>query len=218
MTTSPYFIKPNVNNAGIDPIQGYDIEVWAQYEEGAPNNTGSNLALFGRFQTITLSIRDATETYLELGERIPTYLNGEIQIAWVLEQGLVDLRFLQRTFGVTQMNRSSLLDRSPRFQISFDVNARGLNATNATFGTPYNPQDLIQKTNPTALTAERSIQGRIELVRCKVDSVSMGAMAGRRVAALRWEGVSEGWLFNDESEQKDLNLINSNVVSSGVNL
>ena len=72
MSTSPYFVKPNVNNAGIDPIQGYDIEVWAQYDGNEPSS--NNLALFGRFQTITLSIRDATETYLELGERIPTYL------------------------------------------------------------------------------------------------------------------------------------------------
>lgn len=214
MTTSPYFIKPNVNNAGIDPIQGYDIEVWAQYEEDGA--TGNNaLALFGRFQTITLSIRDATETYLELGERIPTYLNGEIQIAWVLEQGLVDLRFLQRTFGVTEMNRSSLLDRSPRFQISFDTNARGLQASNATFGTPYNPQNLIQRINPAGLNNERSIRGRIELVRCKVDSVSMGAMAGRRVAALRWEGVSEGWLYHENSEQADTALV-SNAVNSGI--
>ena len=216
MTTSPYFIKPNVNNAGIDPIQGYDIEVWAQYEGNSNDTSGNNLALFGRFQTITLSIRDATETYLELGERLPTYLNGEIQIAWVLEQGLVDLRFIQRTFGVTEMNRSNLLDRSPRFQISFDVNARGLNATNATFGAPYDPQNLIQRPGPVALTSDRSIQGRIELVRCKVDSVSMGAMAGRRVAALRWEGVSEGWVYHETSQQANTSLI-TNVINSEVN-
>jgi hypothetical protein len=205
MTTSPYFVKPNVNNAGIDPIQGYDIEVWAQYEGGEPS--GDNLALFGRFQTLTLSIRDATETYLELGERLPTYLNGEIQIAWVLEQGLVDLRFLQRTFGVTKMSRSDLLDRSPRFQISFDVNAQGLREGNfTTVGTPYNPRNLISRTSPTLLESNRSSKGRIELNRCKVDSVSMGAMAGRRVAALRWEGVAEGWQFVD-SEQPDVSLV-----------
>jgi hypothetical protein len=199
---TPYFVKPNVNNAGLDPIQGYDIEVWIQYDDETPSRVGDFTALIGRFQTLTLSVRDATETYLELGHRLPTYLNGEIQIAWVLEQGLIDMAFLQRTFGVGGMSRSDLLDRSPRFSISFDVNAHGLRDGNfTTIGNPYDPVSTIRRNNPrTSAGLERESQGRIELRRCKVDSISMGAMAGRRVAALRWEGVAEGWEFYASSQ------------------
>jgi len=53
-----------VNNTGLDPLQGFDFEVWAQ------DVTSGGVAFFGRFQSLTLSVRDATETYLELGQRI----------------------------------------------------------------------------------------------------------------------------------------------------
>jgi len=212
-STYNYFESAPVDNAGLDPVQGFDIEVWAQ-----DTVTGA-IALFGRFQTITLSVRDATETYLCLGERMPTYLNGEIQIAWVLEQGLVDINFLNRTFGLSSMTRSNHISRGPRFQISFDVSAAELDIwtetgssgrtqnTNASdlFGTTntinsdwqfqggYGGGTTNRLNNVQVPTTVRT-QGRIELQRCKVDSISMGAMSGRRAAALRWEGVAEGWV------------------------
>ena len=40
-----------------------------------------------------------------------------------------------------------------------------------------------------------------DLLRCKVDSVSLGVMPGRRVAAVRWEGVSEGITYHQDSVQ-----------------
>ena len=221
MTVNPYdyFEAAPVNNAGLDPIAGFDVEVWVQ------DSVTGQVAIFGRFQTITFSVRDATETYLELGMRIPTYLNGEIQIAWVLEQGLVDMNFLNRTFGVSAMARSGFLSRGPRFHITFDVDAWQLQAATASnmvpneYGefptqssnassssTSINNTSLLtsggaayapKSSNSTRSTAgfekQRRTVGRIELTRCKVDSVSMGAMAGRRVAAVRWEGVAEGW-------------------------
>ena len=108
-----------VNNAGIDPIQGFDFDCWMQ------DSTNGEIAIFGKFQSLTLSIRDATETYLELGQRIPIYLNGEIQIAWVLEQGMLDMAFVVRTFGIQKIRRDQLISRGPRFHISFDAKAMG---------------------------------------------------------------------------------------------
>ena len=207
-----------VNNSGIDPIQGFDFECWAQ------DSTTGQVAFFGRFQSLTISVRDATETYLELGQRIPIYLNGEIQIAWVLEQGLVDMGFITRTFGIHNIRRDQLISRGPRFHIAFDANAADRKDQTAS---SYEEKEagafltretsLLQgslgksplgvnyftsgQTSTKGLTSGPANSGRYEMMRCKVDSVSLGAMPGRRVAAVRWEGVSEGISFVKESLQ-----------------
>ena len=212
-----------VNNAGIDPIQGFDFECWAQ------DTASGEIAFFGRFQSLTLSIRDATETYLELGQRIPIYLNGEIQIAWVLEQGLLDMAFVVRTFGVQDITRgrSQTLSRGPRFHIAFDADAADRVSTIAGITTaPVNDpssartgvgtnQTLRGNPNNNNITSAGNVgknagayfktprpDGRYELMRCKVDSVSLGIMPGRRVAAVRWEGVSEGITYVPQTVQE----------------
>lgn len=223
-----------VNNSGIDPIQGFDFECWAQ-----DTHTGS-IAFFGRFQSLTLSVRDATETYLELGQRIPIYLNGEIQIAWVLEQGLVDMAFVARTFGVSKIRRDQLVGRGPRFHIAFDANAAGrVNQTadsidnlsrtrlgdgnsRANFDTETAGFESFfegAQTGGEVKSDKPTGSGRYELMRCKVDSVSLGIMPGRRVAAVRWEGVSEGITFYSESVQtfKSNVGIGGAVVNSAIN-
>jgi hypothetical protein len=210
-----------VNNAGIDPIQGFDFECWAQ-----DTHTGQ-VAFFGRFQSLTVSIRDATETYLELGQRIPIYLNGEIQIAWVLEQGLVDMAFIVKTFGIENIRRDQVIARGPRFHIGFDANAAdrvsdanqnvspirtNLQSNNGlrAFGADSRQNGLFNseryktvsgKLTDNAKYDEAQSQGRYEMMRCKVDSVSLGVMPGRRVAAVRWEGVSEGITYHLQSIQ-----------------
>lgn len=113
-----------VNNTGNDPLQGFDVELWVQ------DVCTGLIAWFGKFQSLTVSVRNATETYLELGQRIPIHLDGEIQIAWVLEQGAVDWNVIERTFGVPMLRRDSFITRGPRFQISYDVNAPELTYAN----------------------------------------------------------------------------------------
>lgn len=176
------------------------------------------VAFFGRFQSLTVSVRDATETYLELGARIPIYLNGEIQIAWVLEQGLVDMSFIVKTFGVKHIRRDQVLTRGPRFQIAFDANAAELvNWSNANQGQQKGESgnwlrgqrqqsNFVNSTtaveNASSLDASQpQAAGRYEMQRCKVDSVSLGIMPGRRVAAVRWEGVSEGISYLQDTVQ-----------------
>jgi hypothetical protein len=219
--------KAPVNNIGLDPIQGFDIAAWMQ------DSASGQIALFGDFQSITLTIRDSTETYLPLGTRFPVYLNGEIQIAFVIEQGLVDMNFMQRTFGVQNMVREQLVTRGPRFQLTFDANAYELaknyidiagknGASNGqinyrTGGTTFN--QIVGGSNSNfaanklstgasigtqAVTYNQPVplaQGRYELQRCKIDSLSVGIMPGRRVIAQRWEGVAEGIRFIPESLQ-----------------
>lgn len=202
-----------VDNTGLDPLSGYDFEVWSQYSDDG------SIALVGKFQSLTVSFRNATETYIELGQRIPIYLDGEFQIAWVLEQGLVDTQFAVNTFGGANIRRDKYIGRSPRFHITFDMNAYELTASqnsgradSSSIVRAGSQQAAVF--NPTGGTFEASIPsggvnnsqrkatGRYELMRCKVDSVSMGAMAGRKVAAIRWEGVSEGYTFSDKSFQE----------------
>lgn len=207
----------SVNNTGLDPLQGFDFFVWVQ------DVCTGKLAWFGLFQSLTLSIRDATETYLELGQRFPIQLNGEINIAWVLEQGLVDMRFVERTFGVKQLRRDMYVTRGPRFQISFDANAAelekeyGINTfgtMNRTLGDTFGSDELYRKGSDEYLQFDPSTyasssnsaykpraQGRYDIHRCKVDNLSMGLMPGRRVAALRWEGVAEGISWVDQTVQ-----------------
>ncbi len=170
-------------------------------------------------------MRDATETYLELGQRIPIYLNGEIQIAWVLEQGLLDMAFVARTFGITEIRRDKLVKRGPRFHIAFDANAFGRDNQTTSATSDTNRSDRLGRVNfrdsfvssipgnnaslfsGLAGTSNQVIgnvpasEGRYELMRCKVDSVSLGIMPGRRVAAVRWEGVCEGITFVKDSIQ-----------------
>lgn len=217
-----------VNNTGVDPLQGFDAEVWVL------DVCTGKLAWFGKFQSVTFTIRNATETYLELGQRIPIYLDGEIQVAWVLEQGMVDINFIERTFGVPTLRRDAYITRGPRFQISFDVNSPELNYADQLTGNGKMDRSINQPTAGYSQAGQIAknvgqqslyrygsdeyfqpaigvagvpgnysahAQGRIDLMRCKVDSVSMGAMPGRRVIALRWEGVSEGVTFVPETVQ-----------------
>jgi hypothetical protein len=213
--------KAPVNNIGLDPIAGFDVAAWIQ------DSATGELALFGDFQSITLTIRDSTETYLPLGTRFPVYLNGEIQIAFVIEQGLVDMNFMQRTFGVQNMVREQLVTRGPRFQLTWDANAQELaknyqdiaannGAINPeinyrTGGTVFNQivggsnanyaESRLVGSNSSYTGKVPLAQGRYELQRCKIDSLSVGIMPGRRVIAQRWEGVAEGIRFIPESLQ-----------------
>lgn len=221
-----------VNNTGIDPLQGFDFEVWVL------DVCTGKIAWFGKFQSLTVSIRDATETYLELGQRIPIHLNGEIQVAWVLEQGMVDMAFVYRTFGVKAIRRDAFITRGPRFQISFDANAYEIEEQIKQGGKA--PSDGVMDRTAGPLyrwgSEEHSVfspesyyagekataKGRYDIMRAKVDNVSLGIMPGRRVAALRWEGVAEGITYVNETVQQFKqrnnsygNFINDSIIPNG---
>lgn len=203
------FNVPAVNNFGNQPFSGYHFNVFVN------DAASGNIAWVGGFQSFTYSIRNATETYLELGQRVPTYLDGEINIAWVLEQAMLDGAWMERTFGTREVSREQLLQEFPRFQITYDCNAENLVPTDRTNkelaarlgaanftsalsggGNIANPSGL---TLPANASQKRITNFRYEFLRCKVDNISVGIMPGRRTPAQRWEGVAEGIRFVDGS-------------------
>lgn len=134
--------------------------------------------------------------------------------------------FVVRTFGVNAIRRDQLITRGPRFQIAFDANAAELDKYSSAeteqqiFRMGYKQNSVFENMDTNKLIengGSRNIsldkpmyQGRYELQRCKVDSVSLGVMPGRRVAAVRWEGVAEGITFVPKSlQQFKSNLYNT---------
>jgi hypothetical protein len=167
-----------VNNGILDPMQGFDADVWV-----IDQATG-RFELVGRFTSIQITVRNATEPYLELNQRVPRYLDGEFQIGWTLERGLLDARVLQHTFGYGNISRELRLSRGSRMQITFEVDAPELDGTAA--------YDLGQDGAGTNGGTPRKAKGQVVLTFCKVDTFTMSAMAGRQVIANQWQGLAEG--------------------------
>lgn len=204
-----------VNSFDLDPLQGQDAEVFFI------DNASGLPAFFGQLQSFTFSVRDSTETYLTLGSRHPTYLSGEIQVAWVAEQAMVDTAMLARAVGQGEIGRHTFAGKSPKFTIALDFYAQDLVNPNRSQGLNFMPEfDTFytennlniytgnaddytsilkerQKFNsgPNKNPTQRSAKGRIEFLNCKWDSFSGGIMPGKRTIAQRLEGVAEGFRY-----------------------
>lgn len=174
-----------VNNAILDPLSGFDVDVFVQDQE-----SGKQM-LAGSFTSFQFTVRNATEPYMEFNQRIPRLLDGEMQFGWVLERGCIDTRFIEQTFGITAMSREMRINRSPRFQITVELNAPELDQNTAN-----DVGDGYSYTN-TASGDTRRAKGRYRLIYAKTDTLTFGAMAGRSVVANRWEGLCEGILYSD---------------------
>lgn len=173
-----------LNQGGADPVQGFDVGVWV-HDQG----TGDKI-LLGQFTSIVITVRNATEVYLEMGQRYPRYLDGEFQIAFVLEKGLLDISVFQQTFGFAQVSRRKRFGRSPRFEITFSLN-------------PVDA-DVLEKdiTDLSAGKIDRDVTGRFVLETAKIDSWHIAATSGRHVVATQWQGIAEGMsaIASDYSE------------------
>ena len=165
------------------PLSGYHFKVNVTQSDGT-------VVWFGGFQSLTLSVRNSTETFLNLGEKIPMFLDGEYQIAWVLEKGLVSGDFLQKIFGTSDISRCSAdcLSDTLRFNISFYTQICKPKFTNSNIDTEY--QTSLQSSGLNK-------NFKVNILTCKLDNMSLGLMPGRRVAAERWEGVAEGIKYID---------------------
>jgi hypothetical protein len=170
-----------VNNAILDPMQGFDADVWV-----IDQATGEYY-LVGRFTSIQITVRNATEPYLELNQRVPRYLDGEFQIGWTLERGMLDARVLQHTFGYGNISRELRLSRGSRMQITFEIDAPELHQT-AGVDLGLAPDGTMAKGDK----GFRVARGQMVLTFCKVDTFTMSAMAGRQVIANQWQGLAEG--------------------------
>ena len=181
--------KTPINNAILDPLQGFDADVWV-----VDQGTG-NYNLVGRFTSIQLTVRNATEPYLEMNQRVPRLLDGEFQFGWVLERGMLDSRVLEQTFGFNSITRELRNNRNVRFQISFSVNAAELQDSDASLnsGTAASAGGSVTSDQTGSVyNQSRHSTGEYVLTFCKVDSFTIGVNAGRNVIANRWEGMCEG--------------------------
>lgn len=196
--------KSIVNNGSLDPIQGYDVDVWAiDQGTGAYN-------LVGRFNSIQVLLKNSTENYLEFNQRMPRNLDGEIQIGWIMERGMLDARVLEQTFGVSSIDRSGRINRMPRLQITFSLDARELSEGRVINSSGNNFSGNDQTSNSTSdnyTFGKRQVNHEMVLSFCKVDNLTIAAGAGKQVVANRWEGLAEGiQLVNRQSTNPGLSF------------
>lgn len=97
------------------PIQGFNVSTLVT------GSSGPELA--GEFQEIEFSVKNGTEEYLELGERIAAILDGEIKIEGKLKRGMINLGIVKSCFGASTLKRGGNITVSPRFTITANINA-----------------------------------------------------------------------------------------------
>jgi hypothetical protein len=190
MATGNIISRAAINNAILDPFQGFDIDVFVQDQA-----TGVQV-LAGSFTSFQFTMRNATEPYLELNQRVPRLLDGVFQFGWVLERGCLDVRFVEQTFGFRSIGRELRVNRSPRFQITLEMNAPELDGNPIDGSVAYVKAGTDNDAGASGST--RMAKGRIRLVYAKTDALTFGAMAGGSVVANRWEGLCEGIYRSDE--------------------
>lgn len=97
------------------PIQGFDVSVQVIGPTGPE--------LVGEYQECEFSVKNDTESYLELNERIAQHLDGEISIEGKIKRGWMSLNVLNSVFGSGTLRRGEKAPASPRFVITYSVNA-----------------------------------------------------------------------------------------------
>lgn len=125
-------------------IQGYDASVLITGPQGPE--------LVGDYQEAEFSIKEDTEEYLELGERIPAILDGEIKIEGKLKRGHILLDIIKRIWGQASLKRGSRIPPSPRFTIIVNINA-----------------------------PEKGFVGRYRLLNCKISDLGLKLKAGKDI-------------------------------------
>lgn len=191
-----------VNNATLDPIQGFHLNVYMN-DQG----TGDPV-LVGGFTSFQKTMRNATEAYMPFGRKTPRLLDGEFQYGWVLERGLLDIGVLKDVFGVDQVGPEFKADPTPRFVITVEINAPELDGRGINFPIRGGPNRNGGRT--------RNATGKYQLIYAKIDSVTLGAMAGRSVVATRFEGLCESIRFIDEASSA-LQQTSSNRLGNAAN-
>lgn len=184
------------NNAILDPMQGYDADVWVLDQA-----TGKWI-LTGRFTTMELVFRNTTRPYIEFDQRVMRQLDGTFMMGFTMERGQLDGRVLQQTFGYAKIGRTLRVNRHPRMQITFQVNSPELhNADNVT------DEGLFSESKQANLAEgvksqsagihddfrQRNAKSMVVVKNCKVETFTLRAEAGDEIISNRWEGVAEGY-------------------------
>ncbi len=184
-------VGSSVNNGRLQPLQGLDTVVYIQ------DQYSGNTIEFGEFTGFQYTIRNSTEPYMPLGSKTITYLDGEYQIGWVLEQGKINVAALPQLIGYDMVSPIIRIGRSPRFQIIVEYNAKELVGK----GTNSFPSGTGLPAGAPSEGSTRVAAGRYIFSMCKVDAFTSGAMAGRQAIADRIEGLAEGWQYVDTTDK-----------------
>lgn len=100
------------------PIQGFNVSILITGSSGPE--------LVGEFQELEFSVKNDTEEYLELGERIAAILDGEIKLEGKLKRGMINLGIIKSCFGTSALKRGESIPASPRFTITANINASSI--------------------------------------------------------------------------------------------
>jgi len=173
----------NLSSNTLDPIQGFDVEVTVSTFDGKS-------ILAGRFTSILVRMVNVTETYLELNQRVPRHLDGEINIVWQMERGQLNMKVLEDTFGFfgassgqqMMISRIDKIKRARRFAIQFRVDVQPGQFVDAE--TARLSGQIFDPERTTYL-----------LQQCKVDTFSFGATSGRNIVANQWQGTAESMIL-----------------------
>ncbi|SHJ60307.1 hypothetical protein [Desulfofundulus thermosubterraneus] len=137
-------------------IQGYDCSVLITGPKGPE--------LVGEYQEAEFSIKEETEEYLGLGERIPSILDGVIKIEGKLKKGHALLDIVNRIWGHSSLKRGSRINIAPRFTITLSIDA-----------------------------PDKGYVGRYRLLDCKIHDLELKAKQGKDVLeedlAFKAEGI-----------------------------
>lgn len=140
------------------PIQGFDVSV----QVIGPNGP----ELVGEYQECEFSVKNEIEEYLELNERIPQILDGEIKIEGKIKRGWMSMNVLNSVFGTSTLRRGERPPASPRFVIIFSVNA-----------------------------PEKGLSGRYKFEQAIIPELAIGIAAGKGAVkkdlSFRAEGITE---------------------------
>lgn len=165
-----------------DPFQGFDISVKVTPMPGAGGGGG----LEGSFTGFMCRIVNQTEAYLPLNQRIPRMLDGEIIVAWSLEQGMVNDQWVAATYGTnfaqaikSGRTNGNVIPRQVRFLIEMKTEVGHI-------------KDLGEASFNSGDGSDAALDWlTIKLHYCRVDTGSFGVVAGRRVAASSWQGTAQ---------------------------
>ncbi|SHN73155.1 hypothetical protein [Desulfitobacterium chlororespirans] len=136
-------------------LQGFDVSVTIVGDNGPD--------LVGEYQEVEFTIKEDSESYLALGERIAEILDGQITIEGKLKRGHTQLDIINRIWGAKALKRGEKIPSAPRFAISFNVDAPG-----------------------------KGFSGKYRLLACKIDELAIKAQSGKNVVSEDLSFKAEG--------------------------
>ncbi len=180
-----------VNTGGMkDPLQGYDASVHVV------NQVTGEQVLVGDFSSCQFTFQRTTQKYIELNQTVERNLDGIIKFDWVLERGLLSTDVFAEVFGFTAISREFRINRSPRFMITFTMDAPELEEAEGDNGAnDGNDLGFGSGVNAGFNKKKREARGAVRLITCKLETFIVGAVGGEAVIANRWEGMAEGMMY-----------------------